>query len=326
MIEDTKTNIWFFGAGYWAQVLINKINMKFPNHNISVIDPNVKALKELTSRYSYVVPSSFEAFQKNAKTGDFGFVVTPPNTHYQIANSLLDLGCHTWVEKPLATEALQAEGLIRKAITNNLTLFIDNTFLFDPLILSLKNLNQKENKIRHVHSRRQGWGKVLKDLGVLWDLLPHDLSIVNNIFGKIQSQSLLSIEFGPEKSGLNKTSLKATIKLSTVNDITVQIDLSVISRNKIRQIQIMNSDGLITYDLTSDGSTIINDNWDTIPGLKSADTGLVKKMILNNEDSLSNALDCFIGLTRKGILHESMDFAVHEISIIQDLFEQSQPI
>jgi hypothetical protein len=48
--------------------------------------------------------------------------------------------------------------------------------------------------------------------------------------------------------------------------------------------------------------------------------------ILNTEDSLSNALDCFIGLAEKGILHESMDFAVHEIRIIQDLFDKSQLI
>ncbi len=326
MNENIKTNIWFFGAGYWAQVLVKKINVKFPNHIIQVIDPNIKALMELASKYLFVVPSSVETFQEKAKNGDFGFVVTPPNTHYQIASDLLDLGCHTWVEKPLTTNAVQAEELIKKAIAQNLTLFIDNTFLFDPLILSLKKLNQTDNKINHIHSRRQGWGKVLKDLGVLWDLLPHDLSIVNNIFGKIQSHSLLSINFGPEKSRLNRTSLAASIMLITVDNITVQIDLSAISRNKIRQIQLMNSDELITYDLNSYGSAIFKSNWDSLPGLISTDTELITENILNTEDSLSNALDCFIGLAEKGILHESMDFTVHEIRIIQDLFEKSQLI
>jgi hypothetical protein len=326
MIENAKINIWFFGAGYWAQVLIKKINMKFPNHNIQVIDPNIKSLKELASKYLFVVPSSFETFQKKAKNGDIGFVVTPPNTHYQIASDLLDLGCHTWVEKPLTTDAIQAEELIKKAIAQNLTLFIDNTFLFDPLILSLKKLNQKDNQIYHIHSRRQGWGKVLKDLGVLWDLLPHDLSIVNNIFGKIQSYNLLSIDFGPEKSRLNRTSLAASIMLMTVDNITVQIDLSAISRNKIRQIQVMNSNELVTYDLNSGGSAIFRSNWGALPGLISTDTELITENVFNNEDSLSNALDCFFGLAEKGILHESMDFAVHEIRIIQDLFEKSQLI
>jgi len=326
MIENIKTNIWFFGAGYWAQVLIKKINTKFPNHNIQVIDPNIKALNALTLKYSFVVPSSFETFQEKAKNGDFGFVVTPPNTHYQIASDLLGFGCHTWVEKPLTTDAAQAEELIKKAIAHNLTLFIDNTFLFDPLILSLKKINQTDNKIIHIHSRRQGWGKVLKDLGVLWDLLPHDLSIVDNIFGKIQSHSLQSINFGPEKSSLNRTSLAASVRLLTVDNITVQIDLSVISREKIRQIQLMKSDELITYDLNSGSSTIFRCNWDSLPGLISTDTELTTENILNTEDSLSNALDCFIGLAEKGILHESMDFAVHEIRIIQDLFEKSQLI
>jgi predicted dehydrogenase len=324
--ENIKTNIWFFGAGYWAQVLVKKINKKFPNHIIQVIDPNIKASMEFASKYLFVVPSSVKIFKEKAKNGDFGFVVTPPNTHYQIASDLLDLGCHTWVEKPLTTNAIQAEELIKKATAQNLTLFIDNTFLFDPLILSLKKLNQTDNKINHIHSRRQGWGKVLKDLGVLWDLLPHDLSIVNNIFGKIQNHSLLSINFGPEKSKLNRTSLAASIMLTTVDNITIQIDLSAISRNKIRQIQLMNSNELITYDLNSYGSAIFKSNWDSLPGLISTDTELMTENILNTEDSLSNALDCFIGLAEKGILHESMDFAVHEIRIIQDLFDKSQLI
>jgi predicted dehydrogenase len=223
-------------------------------------------------------------------------------------------------------DAVQAEELIKKAITHNITLFIDNTFLFDPLILSLKKLNQTENKIHHINSRRQGWGKVLKDLGVLWDLLPHDLSIVNNVFGKIQSHKLLSIDFGPENSSLNRTSIRATIMLTTVDDITVQIDLSAISRNKIRQIQIMNSDELITYDLNSEGSVILKNKLNALPGLVRNDTELVAENVINKEDSLSNALACFIRLAEKGILHESMDFAVHEIKIIQDLYEKSQLI
>jgi len=326
MIEKKDKNIWLFGAGYWANVLVKKINMKFPNHHIQVIDPNVEAQKDLASKYLFVVPSSTEAFKEKAKNGDFGFVVTPPKTHYKIACDLLNLGCHTWVEKPLTTDAVQAEELIKKAITNKVTLFIDNTFLFDPLILRLRRLDQKNNKIYQVHSIRQGWGKVLKDFGVLWDLLPHDLSIVNNIFGKIQNHSLLSIDFGPEKSNLNRTSLNATIKLTTVNDIAVQIDLSAVSKNKIRQIQVMCSEELITYNLDSDGSVLFNNSWNSIPGLVGTDDELVIENAINNEDSLSNTLDCFIKLAEKGTLHESIDFAVQEIAIIQDLFEKSQLI
>jgi hypothetical protein len=147
---------------------------------------------------------------------------------------------------------------------------------------------------------------------------------VNNIFGKIQSYHLLSINFGPENSILNRTSLAASIMMKTEDNMTVQIDLSVISRNKIREIQLMNSNELITYNLNSDGSNLFRNNWNSLPGLINTETQLIAENIASNEDSLSNALNCFIGLAKKGILHESIEFVVHEIGIIQDLYEKSQ--
>ena len=311
-------NLWLFGTGYWASILISKIHLQFPGQRVNVIDKDSNLLLNFIERNSLCDKSNLLEFNERAKEGDICFIVTPPVSHFDLVNSALDLGCHCWVEKPISTKSSDARALIEKAKSKSRTLFVDNTFLFDPLISQLRSKNEELDSKLEVTSRRQGWGKVLKDYGVLWDLLPHDLAIINNVFGKIEHYELISVIFGPSEVGLDKTALVATLRFVTDENVRVLVELSCISKAKVRIIQKISSAGLETYELTKTGSTLTLDDWNTVPGnfgLQQEKTTLIN----NSEDNLENALACFVELLQTGGLHPSLEFAAEEVEIIENL-------
>ena len=195
--------IWIFGFGYWAKILITKINEQFKNSPIYIIDPNIKGLKTREiSKFKSLNFRDIQIFKEKSKRGDLVFIFTPPATHFQIAKVALAQMCHVWVEKPLCLEFSQAQELKEDALINNLTLFIDNTFIYDDSVVKLKNLLEARNEIISLNITRTAWGKLLKTHGVIWDLLPHDLSIINYLLGEIESHEVIDYSYNSNLKSL----------------------------------------------------------------------------------------------------------------------------
>lgn len=320
MSKDLR-NIWLFGSGYWAKILVQKIHSMYPESSIFVVDINSKNLQHFVQTKPFCRASSKEEYLESARFGDLCFIATPPNTHSELINLALSNNCHCWVEKPMTTSSIEALELISLAREKQLTLFIDNTFLYDPLIQELKKatLNPGTKKI---YSRRQGWGRVLTDFGVLWDLLPHDLSIINNIFGKISSWKLQSVTFGPKELHLNHTLVMATILFITETGFEVTVELSAISQSKVREIQIISDLGLTSYNLNQEGSQIIFTPWNLVPGVEL--DGVNKRIEkFNVTDSLSNAIRRFDYLVSSKSLEDNIDYTILEIEITERLHSES---
>jgi predicted dehydrogenase len=108
-------------------------------------------------------------------------IATPVASHYPLAKQALLAGKHVFVEKPIAETAAQAQELTDLAKAKGLTLMIDHTFLFHPVVRRLKDLMDKDafGKISYIDSLRVNLGLFQPDVNVLWDLAPHDLSIVD---------------------------------------------------------------------------------------------------------------------------------------------------
>ena len=314
-------NIWLFGSGYWAKILVQKINEMYPKSTISVVDINLENLQGFVRDKPFCRASNTEEFLNSVRFGDLCFIATPPNTHSELINLALNNNCHCWVEKPMTTSSKEALDLISLAKEKQLTLFIDNTFLYDPLIHELKKVSL-ETGVKKIYSRRQGWGRVLTDFGVLWDLLPHDLSIINNIFRKINSWKLQSATFGPKDLALNHTLIMATILFFTETGFEVTVELSAISQSKVREIQIISDLGLTSYNLNQEGSQIIFTPWNLVPGVKlEGINNRIEK--LNVTDSLSNAVKRFDYLVSSSSLEDSIDYTIFEIEITEQLHKES---
>ena len=108
-------------------------------------------------------------------------IVTPVWTHYELAKAALENGKHVFVEKPFTSNAAQGEELINLARKKNLTIMVDHTFLFTGAVKKICQLLDEGTlgKLYYYDSTRVNLGLFQHDINVLWDLAPHDLSIMD---------------------------------------------------------------------------------------------------------------------------------------------------
>ena len=113
-------------------------------------------------------------------------IATPVDTHFDFAKKALLANKHIWVEKPFTSNTAQAEELIEIAEKKNLKIFVDHTFIYTGAVKKMKELadNGELGKILYFDSVRINLGIFQKDINVVWDLAPHDLSIMNYVLGE----------------------------------------------------------------------------------------------------------------------------------------------
>jgi predicted dehydrogenase len=112
--------------------------------------------------------------------------VTPVWTHHELAKTALQHGKHIFVEKPFTSNAAQAQELIELAARKNLKIMVDHTFLFTGAVTKIKQLLQDGalGKLYYYDSTRVNLGLFQHDVNVVWDLAPHDLSIIDHLIQK----------------------------------------------------------------------------------------------------------------------------------------------
>ena len=110
-------------------------------------------------------------------------VVTPVWTHYELAKAALENGKHVFVEKPFTSSVAQAEELIELAERKNLKIMVDHTFLFTGAVKKIRQLIDEGalGKLYYYDSTRVNLGLFQHDVNVIWDLAPHDLSIMDHL-------------------------------------------------------------------------------------------------------------------------------------------------
>jgi predicted dehydrogenase len=112
---------------------------------------------------------------------DIVAVITPVWTHFEFAKAALENGKHVFVEKPFTSNVAQAEELIEIAARKNLRIMVDHTFLFTGAVRKIRQLIDDDvlGKLFYYDSTRVNLGLFQHDVNVIWDLAPHDLSIMN---------------------------------------------------------------------------------------------------------------------------------------------------
>ena len=306
-----SNTVWIFGLGYWANILIAKISEQFKNSPIYVIDPNIKTRE--VSKFKSFNFSDLETFKEKSKRGDFVFIFTPPSTHFQIAKVALDQMCHVWVEKPLCLEFNQAQELKEEALNNNLTLFIDNTFIYDDSIVKLKNLLETRSEIISINITRTAWGKLLKTHGVIWDLLPHDLSIINYLLGEIESYEIIDYSYN---SNL-KTLIDIKVKFLTKSGHSAFIHSSCSSGQKNRSIEVKLSDCVVLQSSNSTSSTIEIFN---LASLSDPNTPALNKKFDFTTEPIVNAIEQFKQLISKSEHSDYLDNSINDIRIMENIY------
>src|SRR6202007_829683 len=151
-----------------------------------VCDKSSAALARARKSYPGILTTSDADEVLRSPNVDAVAVITPVWTHYELAKAALQNGKHVFVEKPLTSNAAQAEELVELAERKNLTLMVDHTFLFTGAVRKIRELTENGalGDLYYSDSLRVNLGLFQHDVSVIWDLAPHDLSIMDHLIKK----------------------------------------------------------------------------------------------------------------------------------------------
>jgi predicted dehydrogenase len=179
-------NLGVIGYGYWGPNVVRNFSVQPDCRVATICDKNPKALASVASRYpSTRVTSDLREVIESPQI-DAVAIVTPVSTHYELARRALLNGKHVFVEKPFTATSAQAEELVELADRKNLRIMVDHTFLFTGAVRKIKELvdGGTLGPLYYYDSTRVNLGLFQHDVNVIWDLAPHDLSIVDYLIGR----------------------------------------------------------------------------------------------------------------------------------------------
>jgi len=171
------------GYGYWGPNIVRNFQANEGSEVTLVADKNPKTEQRLKKDHPAITFTT-DAYEvlKSPKI-DVVAVVTPVWTHFELAKAALENGKHVFVEKPFTCNVQQAEELIELADRKNLQIMVDHTFLFTGAMKKIRQLvDQGElGELYYYDSLRVNLGLFQHDVNVIWDLAPHDLSIMDYV-------------------------------------------------------------------------------------------------------------------------------------------------
>jgi predicted dehydrogenase len=171
------------GYGYWGPNIVRNLRSLEGCQVVGICDQSPAARKRIQSANAGIpVYSDYNGLVRSADV-DAIAVITPVWTHFEVSKAALENGKHVFVEKPFTSSVAQAEELINLAEQKNLKIMVDHTFLFTGAVRKMRQLLDEGvlGKLYYYDSTRVNLGLFQHDCNVIWDLAPHDLSIMNHL-------------------------------------------------------------------------------------------------------------------------------------------------
>jgi predicted dehydrogenase len=248
MTSNRPIGVAVIGAGYWGPNLVRNFQNSSSFHLRWLCDLDRSRAERVVGKYS-TVQVSVDLDQVLADPDvDAVAIATPAGTHMQVALATLRAGKHVLVEKPLAVTVGEAEQLVREAESRGLTLMCDHTFCYTPVVSQIRDLIHSGDlgDIMYVDSIRINLGLVQRDIDVVWDLAPHDLSILDFILPNgVQPVSISAVGRDPIGAG---HSCLAYLTLNLSNGAIAHINVNWLSPVKVRSFVIGGSKRTLVWD------------------------------------------------------------------------------
>ena len=174
-------NLGVIGYGYWGPNVVRNLASLDDSQVLAIAEMSPAARQRAQKAYPgiSVTPNASDVFLSTEI--DAVAIVTPVWTHYELAKASLENGKHVFVEKPFTSNTAQGEELINLAQQKNLKIMVDHTFLFTGAVRKISQLLDEGilGKLYYYDATRVNLGLFQHDVNVLWDLAPHDLSIMD---------------------------------------------------------------------------------------------------------------------------------------------------
>jgi predicted dehydrogenase len=245
----TKPRVAVVGLGYWGP---NLLRVLFERTDVDVrwiCDTDPDRLEQLNRRYpSVLTTQDLDEVLLDASI-DGVLLATPVFTHYELAMRCMEAGKHVFVEKPLAPSIDQATALIDYATGQDLVLMCGHTFLYSPPVRAVKDLIDQDElgDIYFVSASRVNLGLHQRDVSVIWDLGPHDFSILLYWLG-VPPDTIRATGRDSIVPGIADV---AFVTMQFGSGLIANVELSWLAPSKLRRTVIVGSKKMVVYE---DGS------------------------------------------------------------------------
>lgn len=236
------------GLGYWGPKLARNLE-SLPQASLEIVaDLNPHALKKAKDERPWITTTMQieDVFNSNV---DAVVIATPVSTHFNLARKALLHGKHVLVEKPLTASVAEAEELIALAKHENLILMVGHTFQYSPAVKELRQLIQdgELGNIYCIEIERLNLGLFRSDIDVIWDLAPHDASILLALLGQSPSRvhAHAHAHLHPQIYDV------AHLNLEYETGTTAHIHVSWLHPDKVRRVTVIGDKRMAIYDDTN---------------------------------------------------------------------------
>ncbi len=261
MSEQIKIAV--IGLGYWGPNLVRALHDVEEAEVAWICDLDTEALQKIGRRYPAVRRTADLEEVLADDNVDAVAIATPVSTHFPLAKRALDAGKHVFVEKPLAASAAEAVALADLADSRQLVLMPGHTFVYSPPVQTIRGLLESGvlGDIYFISSSRVNLGLHQPDVSVVWDLGPHDFSIL-----RYWLQETPTHVAGTSRSCIIPgTPDVAFINLHFASETVAQVELSWLAPSKLRRTTIVGSRKMVVYDDTSNEPVRVFDSGVMIP-------------------------------------------------------------
>jgi predicted dehydrogenase len=252
------------GYGYWGPNVVRNFHSANDAEVAVVCDKRPEVLKRVNQTFPGVEVTTDLRQVLASPDIDAVAVVTPVWTHFELAKAALENGKHVFVEKPFTSTAAQAEELAELGTRKNLRVMVDHTFLFTGAVKKIRQLidNDELGKLYYYDSTRVNLGLFQHDVNVIWDLAPHDLSIMDYL---IRAEPKAIIATG--ESHLNGYEDLAYITVFFDAHIIAHLNVNWLSPVKVRTTLIGGERKMVVWnDLEADEKVKVYDKGVQITG------------------------------------------------------------
>jgi len=247
-VGSETVNVAVIGCGYWGPNLVRSLYENRLCNRIVACDLDASKLQKIAVRYPAVEVTTDWADAIARLDVDAVMIATPLSTHSDLALRALQKGKHVFVEKPFTASSGQAVRLIEEADRRRLTLMVGHTFQYSPPVMKIKEILEEGElgRIFYISSTRVNLGLHQKDVSVIWDLAPHDLSMILYWLEETPSEVLATGKDFVQK-GIPDV---AFLFMRFASGAIAHIQVSWLAPSKLRRTTIVGDAKMLIYDDT----------------------------------------------------------------------------
>src|SRR3989454_4546834 len=269
-------NIGVIGCGYWGPNLIRNLIKVKDCQVVAIADQSPERIEQVKYLSPGMKGTTVAEELVESDSIDGIVIATPISTHFALARACLECGKHVLIETPITTTAAEAKELIRLAHQYEKVLMVDHTFIYSGAVRKLRDLidSGELGEIYYYDSVRLNLGLFRPDSNVLWDLAPHDFSLLTYLLNKKPIRVSASGSCPVRWNGWKQESI-VYVGVELENAARAHFHLNWLSPVKLRRTLIGGRREMVVFDhLDSDNHVKIFDQSRDIPHGSERDKGL----------------------------------------------------